>query len=72
MNIYREPGATNAFVLSRDSLDEPYERIGVVSDDVSLSPVIPDEIYEVIAAYNESLLSTGFELNMRGSYSSSN
>lgn len=62
MNIYREPGTTNAFILSPESPGEGYELIGEVSDDASLIPVITDEIYAAIAAYNEQLLSTGFEI----------
>ncbi|HBR3019935.1 hypothetical protein RAL96_15385 [Klebsiella variicola] len=62
MNIYLEPGTTNVFVLSPESPGEGYEHIGEVSNDASLTPVIPDEIYTVIAAYNENLLSTGFEI----------
>lgn len=62
MNIYLEPGTSNVFVLSPESPGEAYEHIGEVSDDASLTPVIPDEIYTVIAAYNENLLSTGFEI----------
>lgn len=65
MNIYLEPGTTNVFILSPESPGEGYEYIGEVSDDASLSPVIPDEIYAAIAAYNENILSTGFEMSAR-------
>lgn len=64
MNIYLEPGTSNVFVLSPESPGEAYEHIGEVSDDVSLSPAIPDEIYAAIAAYNENLLSIGFEVTL--------
>ena len=65
MNIYLEPGTNNLFILHPESPGEGYEYIGEVSDDASLSPVIPDEIYVVIAAYNENLLSNGFEINSK-------
>lgn len=64
MNIYLEPGTANAFVLSPETPGMGYEHIGEVSNNVSLNPVIPDEIYAVIAAYNEQLLSTGFEVTL--------
>ncbi|HCD2097595.1 hypothetical protein NL360_20915 [Klebsiella pneumoniae] len=65
MNIYREPGTTNAFILSTESPGEGYEHIGEVSDDISLTPVIPGAIYDVIGAFSQELLSTGFEISIR-------
>lgn len=65
MNIYLEPGTTNAFILSMESPGEGYEHIGEVSDDISLTPVIPGAIYDVIGAFSQELLSTGFEIFIR-------
>ncbi|HCM4297440.1 hypothetical protein PAG80_19095 [Klebsiella quasipneumoniae] len=65
MNIYLEPGTTNAFILSMESPGEGYEYIGEVSDDISLTPVIPGAIYDVIGAFSQELLSTGFEISIR-------
>ncbi|MBD7804676.1 hypothetical protein HPN22_05720 [Klebsiella pneumoniae] len=65
MNIYLEPGTSNVFVLSPESPGEGYEYIGEVSDDISLTSVIPGAIYEVIGAFSQELLSTGFEISIR-------
>jgi hypothetical protein len=48
-------------LFSPRNLREAYEHIGEVSDDVSLSPAIPDEIYAAIAAYNEIFYRLGLK-----------
>ncbi|HBR0868519.1 MULTISPECIES: hypothetical protein [Klebsiella pneumoniae complex] len=64
MNIYLEPGTNNLFILHPESPGEGYEYIGEVSDDISLTPVIPGAIYDVIGAFSQELLSTGFEIRL--------
>lgn len=64
MNIYRETGMKNSFIISKECPGNGFEYISYVGDDVSLIPVIPDFIFNIISDYDHELLSTGFEIRL--------